>query len=167
MKDAELSTNFSSPEDAEKFQLLFAEQQQNVEKRIAAANTLPQEALKDYFSELNASLQSLQRLYSNSSPYLLIYYRKIYQDALQALQTKIQETEARLLPRKKFMFKGSREKGKTESTVENGGLELGVKHKKVLDLVDGPNTSVYSDRVDAVIVIPSNSITGTSFLLAF
>lgn len=162
MKDAEINQTLMSADETEKLQASFVKQQEDLESRITAAKNVSPENLTKYFSELDASLQQLQRLYSASSPYLRIYYRKIYQDALQSLQTKIQETEIRLLPPKKFVFKGNRIKNKPKASLKNGEPQS---HKKIGDQVDGLHSCVYRDLTDTDITIPSSAVTGKKVVL--
>jgi len=165
MKDCEPMSGLTIAEEAEKFHESFVSNQDNLNKMIADAETINQEDLHAHFSLLNTMLQNLHRQYSASSPYLKIYYRKIYQDSLQSLQLKIQEAESKLLPRKKFGFKNKRMKTITSVSSSINKHNLIKTEDKKQDVYDGIESCSVQNKNDATIVLTASSVSGTYIMV--
>ncbi|KAL0267604.1 UNVERIFIED_CONTAM: hypothetical protein PYX00_009831 [Menopon gallinae] len=94
--------------EVERFTDIFNKKQKTIENQLQllkSINPCDQKNLSNHVAVINSDIQELQKLYSNATLYLRIYDKKVFQESLQLLQSKLQTLENELLPKKKFGFK--------------------------------------------------------------
>ncbi|GFG37457.1 hypothetical protein Cfor_07180 [Coptotermes formosanus] len=123
----------SSTEQISYFADTFAQKRREIEGALNAADLgeIDKNQLPSYFDKISKDIQSLQQFISASTRYLRVYDVRKAQEAIQSLQQKCQEIEERLVPKKKFGFKGRKGSSNTrkqsflekiEDTVDSASL---------------------------------------------
>lgn len=98
----------SSAEQISYFADTFTQNRREIESALNAADLgeIDKNQLPSHFDKIGKDIQSLQQFISASTRYLRAYDVRKAQEAIQSLQQKCQEVEERLVPKKKFGFKG-------------------------------------------------------------
>lgn len=98
--------------EVERFTDIFNKKQKTIENQFQLLKSIDpsdQKNLSNHIAVINSDIQELQKLYSSATLYLRIYDKKVFQESLQGLQTKLQTLENELLPKKKFGFKARKD----------------------------------------------------------
>lgn len=162
-KEEKNSEDVSNIDEIQRFIDNFNNKQNKIEKALELTESMEREKLSDHFSDLNNEIQELQKFYSNSTFFLRIYDKKICQKSLHSLQVKLQDTENRLLPKKKFGFKAR--KNKVENVdIKNGDDKVDSVLK--IDKSHLSETCGFHNRTDEVLLLEEEKIEKKDVLLS-
>jgi len=102
----------SSPDQAKSFNETFEEHIKQIEEKIKFLDQgcVEQKALPDYLDKVTKDIQNLNRYLSVSTPFLTTYTVRKSMKTIEDLEVKIKQSEAELLPKKKFGFKARKTK---------------------------------------------------------
>jgi len=120
-KKREEKSTPSVHELADRITRQFTELRDNLDRKISAADDVPNSELKPYFDGLTKDIITLQKFLADSMPVLPSYDLRRCQEALKALEESLQSAIENRMPKKKFAFKSKkRESEKPEiQTISN------------------------------------------------
>ncbi|XP_002735209.1 tubulin-specific chaperone C-like [Saccoglossus kowalevskii] len=106
-------------ESADYFSSAFQEARQKIEQKMIGVEQVTRSKMIDYFDEISADIQQLQKFVSDSAMFLPSYDIKVAQEAITKLQQAVTEKRDEKMPKKKFTFKSRRkDTGQSEGTVD-------------------------------------------------